>query len=437
MKVLLCQTPTGRREHTVFPLGLAYIAGSIRNHEVLCWDPKIGDAPIADLIATLEKFEPDLVGLALRNIDSVICSPGNPPRSYYEPFVSLVKLIKEKAPYAKLMVGGAGFSILSKEIMEKNPEIDFGVISEGEPAVPRLLENLDHPEKVKNIVARKNGKIIFSERENYVNFDSLPPPAREYFDVAKYGKNPFSMGLQTKRGCVFRCLYCPNPRIVGSVPRLRNPKRVVDEIQEIVNTYDVREFYFSDTVFNYPADHAMDICQEIIRRRLDIKWQADFRPDYMNFKLMKTAVESGCAQFNFSPDGTSDEAMQVLGKNMNVDCVTKTVQWASEIEGAKAGYCFVYDIPSGNMSQYRGLLKLSTKFLPYGRKKIRSFGLTRMRIYPNTPLYELAVRQRKIQPDTDLIEPVYYSHASETMAHTLCSLTTGYAEVIRKILFAD
>ncbi|MCW4010395.1 MAG: cobalamin-dependent protein [Candidatus Bathyarchaeota archaeon] len=437
MKVLLCQTPTSTCECTVFPLGLAYIAGSLRKHEVLCLDSNVNNFN-GNLKSSIEKFQPDVIGLSLRNIDSVTCSPGQLPRSYYEPFVSLVKLIKQEAPNAKLLVGGAGFSIFPKEIMKRNPEIDFAVVSEGEAAVPKLLDNLNHPEKAKNVIARKGNRLIFSARDNtYPNFDALPPPAREHFDLSIYRKQPYSMGVQTKRGCVFNCLYCPNPKRTGALPKLRKPKRVVDELEELVNVHGIREFYFSDPIFNYPASHAMKVCQEIIRRHLDIKWQADFRPDYMTFKLMKTAVESGCAQFNFSPDGASNEAMRVLCKNMTVDCVVNTAHWANSIEGANMGYCFVYDLPQGNMSHYRGLLHLHAKFLNISRKKLRSFGLTRMRIYPDTPLYDLALEQRKIQPETNLILPVYYSHYGEKMAHAVCGLTAGFSEALRTVIGAN
>ena len=427
----------GRCEHAVFPLGLAYIAGALKNHNVLCLDPNVADGgdPYADLSAAIDKFKPDVVGLALRNIDSVTCSPSKPPKSYYDPFVSFVKLIKEKAPNTKLLVGGAGFSLLSKEVMQQNPEIDIGVVSEGEKAFPKILENLDHPEKVSNTITRKEGKLVSAPRCAFLDFDSLPSPSWKHFDLAQYRNCSYSMGVQTKRGCVFHCLYCPNPGMVGTTSRLRKPSRVVDEIEDLVNSHGIREFYFADAVFNFPPEHALAICQEIIRRHLEIRWQADFRPDFTNFNLMKTAVDSGCAQFNFSPDGASNEALEVLNKNMTISSVLKTAEWANNIEGAKVGYCFVYDLPRANMSHYRGLLKLSTTFLPYGRKKVQSFGLTRMRIYPGTPLFELAINQRKIRPETDMISPVYYSHSGEKAAHTICSLTTGYSELFRKFLF--
>jgi len=78
----------------------------------------------------------------------------------------MVRIIKETLPSCKLVVGGPGFSLFSKEIMKRNPEIDIGVVSEGELAFYELLENLDHLERVRNLVIRRNGKLFLQVKRD-------------------------------------------------------------------------------------------------------------------------------------------------------------------------------------------------------------------------------------------------------------------------------
>ena len=411
MKVLLCQSYLGPRvgEPLVFPLGIAYVASLIKDyHEVMCWDPNVSENPITELSSVLAKFNPDCVGLSLRNIDSVFSFK---KRSYYPQFVEMIRRIKERQPLCKLVVGGSGFSLFAEEIINRNTEIDFGIVSEGEHSFANLLKNFEHPERVQNMVFRKNNKIVATEKSR-VDFEFLPSPSRELFKLEKYRNALYSIGVQSKRGCAFHCVFC-SKRIHGGVScRLRSPLEVVDEIEELVKMHDIKSCFFVDSTFNYPVEHYEKICQEIIRRRLDVQWTADFRPDYINENLMKLAVKARCSWFSFSPDGASDNAMQMLGKNFGVAQVEKTVELAKRTEGANVGYSFLYDLPFYNREQTLGLLRLIPKMILRCRTKLRYVTLSRIRIYPRTMFFKIAVKQGKISKNTDLIYPVHYKSGS-------------------------
>lgn len=417
MKILLCESYLGPNsgEPLAFPLGLAYLASMIKGkHEVYGWDPNVVENPMQEFPQILKKINPDIVGLSLRNIDSLFSYN---TRSYYPPFVSMVRIIKETLPSCKLVVGGSGFSLFSEEIMKRNPEIDIGIISEGELAFYELLENLDHPERVKNLVVRRNGKLFFTGREGWLNFDLLLPPSREFFDLEKYRKEKYSMGIQSKRGCSFSCSYCPNRFIVGGRFRLRSPKKVVDEIEQLVNEYGINSFFFVDSVFNFPLDHARAICREIIKRKLDVIWQTEFRPEFLNASFMKEAIKAGCTLFSVSPDGASNGALQFLGKNFTVDIIDKTIDLVKKIEGARIGYSFFYDLPSNNRDHTYGLLRLFLKIQSQCRHKVSFISLTKIRILPYTHIYRIARKQGKIRNNGDLIYPVHY-HSSLPVSFT-------------------
>lgn len=434
MKILLCQSYLGANsgEPLVFPLGLAYLASMVKeSHELYCWDPNTSENPMEGLSAILDKLDPDVVGVSLRNIDNAFSFN---VRSYYPHFAAMIKIIKEKAPSCKLIAGGGGFSLFSEHIMKRNPEIDFGIIGEGETSFSQLMKSLDKPERIENLVLRKNGKIFYTGQGKQVDFDLLPLPSRELFDLTKYKEKPYSIGIQSKRGCNFNCTFCSNTFFMGRTCRLRSPKKVVDEIEEATNKYGLNSFYFVDSVFNFPFDHTRKICNEIIRRNLDITWQADFRPEPMNVKFMKEAVQAGCQLFSFSPDGASNESLRSLGKGFTVEDVERTFDAARRVEGAEVAYSFFYDLPANNRENALGLLRLVPKILLKCPFKTRFVSFTRIRIYPHTMIYKSLIDQGKIGQEDDLICPVHYgSKRPANMSSLLPRLLRGSSIIFQSI----
>ena len=433
MRILLCQGYTrgahlGRLNSIVFPLGLAYIASAIKaDHEVNCWDSNLADNPMDELLQVLEKVNPQVVGLSLRNVDA---STSYTRDWYYSSFVSMLKTIREKAPYCKIVVGGAGFSMFAKEVMQRNPEIDFGIIGEGEQSFAQLLRNLDIPERINNLVFWKNGRIYFTEIRQIENLEALTPPSREFFEMRRYNESGYSMNLITKRGCAFKCIFCSNNFISGNICRLRSPKSVVDEIEQMKNNYDIDNYRFADSTFNYPFDYAGKICNELAKRKLEISWIADFHPAFVNKSFIKEAVRSGCSQLVFSPDGASDNALAFLKKNLRVDHIKKSIALVKEIEGAKACYNFMYDLPKYNSEHLVALCKL-IQMMEYSlREKLCGIYTTKVRIYPHSPLYDLAVKEGIITKYTNILNPIYYPSKS------FLNLESNAANLISKSIYS-
>jgi radical SAM superfamily enzyme YgiQ (UPF0313 family) len=397
----------------VFPLGLAYLASMIKHeHEVHCWDPNVAVNPDREFPQFLEKVVPDVVGVSLRNVDS---ASSFAPRWYYPDFVSMAKTIKKVMPTCKLVVGGSGFSLFAREIMERNQEIDFGVIGEGEHAFANLLKNLSHPERIGNVAFRKNGKILLTDR-TWEDFETLPDPSREFFNLNSYKKKRYSISVQSKRGCGFNCIFCPTDFLFGCKYRLKSPKRVVDEIEELTNSYGVDNYFFVDSTFNHPVEHAREVCQELIKRKLEVNWTAEFATAFMNERFAKEAIQTGCRFFYFSPDGASDRALKMLGKDMNMAHVEKTISLAKRLEGMNVGYSFMFDLPRYNSEQVAGLGRLIPRMIAELREKLYCLSLTKLRIYPRSGLYDIAAREGQVNSSTDLLYPTYYSAASRLSA---------------------
>lgn len=409
MRVLLTQSYT-RNLFPVFPIGLAYVASSIKNeHDVQALDLNILIDPWSRVAEKMEAFGPDIVGISLRNVDSTEYAGSE---SYFWDFARLVKMVKGIKPDTKVIVGGSGFSIYAEYIMDRLREIDIGVYLEGEYTVKELLADMDNADRVKGCFIRSNkGGVSFTGHREFLKSEEFLRPSYDFFDLQRYVLFKMGgIGIQTKRGCGFKCGYCPYPFLEGPLLRLREPSDVVDEIEFIVKNYNIRNFTFVDSIFNAPLPHAVNICEEIVTRKLNIRWAAYTSVKGFTEEYARVASTAGCVAFPFSVDAFSDTALRALGKCYTQRDVLSTLDVAKKMKGIHMGYSFFLDPPEATVKDFFSLVR----FLFRVRKELkvsirRIFNINRIRIEPHTAIYEIAVQKGIITRDTDMLKPVFYS----------------------------
>ncbi|MFO0752359.1 MAG: radical SAM protein [Thermodesulfovibrionales bacterium] len=312
MKILLVQSfLDGDTLPPVYPLGLSYLATFLAGHEVRLYDPNVAERPMEDLLAALDGFTPDLVGVSLRNIDN---QSRMDPLNYYGDFRSVVRSVRKRLPSARIAAGGTGFSMFAREVMEGNPEIDFGVHLEAEESFPELLNNLSAPERVRGIYYRKDGAVRFTGVRPLPPFEEFPRPRRDLADMGRYTGNA-AVGIQTKRGCPLQCTYCNYPVLNGNRIRMRAASQVVDEIEALI-AKGAKQFMFADSVFNRPEKHAAEICGELIRRGVTAGWMAYLDIKGSTREALLLMKEAGCNGIFFSPDGLSQPSLDSLKKGI-------------------------------------------------------------------------------------------------------------------------
>ncbi|MFQ5441885.1 MAG: B12-binding domain-containing radical SAM protein, partial [Thermodesulfobacteriota bacterium] len=341
MKILLVQSYLGGGEPPIFPIGLACLKSGLAGHEVKVFDMNVATNPFAELKVLLKGFSPALIGISLRNIDS---TNKRTVVFYYKFFSETLELIKASTD-ARVAVGGTGFSIYARRIMEEEPRLDYGVYLEGEETFSALVENLGAPENVKSIFYRKNGRVLFTGGGNKLPMEKMGLPDIQGFEAEAYKKNPDSFGIETKRGCALDCIYCIYGFLNGKGYRLKPPKRVVDEIEGLKERYGVSEFTFVDSVFNIPEGHAAEICKEIIRRGLKVRWSAWFNEKGLTREFCELAREAGCGNFILSPDGLTDGVLKKLRKNIRKSDIMKALEMLKGIDGVEISYNFFKNPP--------------------------------------------------------------------------------------------
>lgn len=241
-----------------------------------------------------------------------------------------------------------------------HPCIDFVVIGEPELTVQELAKTLeagklDELKKVKGLGFKKDGEDVITPPRPFIeDLDSLPFPARHLLPMkelfAAVKQNPIRGEIRkpcarvlTSRGCPNNCIFCSNHIVMGKKWRGRTPKNVVDELQQIVETYGVQQVDFEDDNLTFNKKRMEAICDEIVNRGLDIEWYTPngVRADGLDATLLTKMRKSGCQRIMVAPEsGVQRVVNDIIKKNQDLKKVEAAVVNAHKV-GIKVSCFFI------------------------------------------------------------------------------------------------
>lgn len=363
MRVLLVQSFLGRKgvsDQLVYPIGLSCIATALAaaGHEPWIVDLNVGGEPYDRLEQELLRFRPDVVGVSQRNIDS---TTRKAPYVFHTQLRPTLAVIRRVAPMAVTVLGGPGFTQSSAEFMRRYA-FDFGVQSEGEVTLVRLLASLEDPAGVPGVYHRVDGAVRYTGDPLMPVFESLPYPKRHFLDWDVYraemkARNLFlDIGIESTRGCPRKCAYCNYPYLNGVKLRRKPPSVVVDEIEYLQREFDIPQFTFTDSRFNENPAHARAICEEMIRRGVRIRWIA-----WLGFRKLDPAFlalmrDAGCVRVAFSPDGLLQPSLDRMRKELRTAEVWNSIEAVRKTRGLKCSWSFFATPPDTSHKEQLALL---------------------------------------------------------------------------------
>lgn len=283
----------------------------------------------------IKNFNPDIVG-----ITSMFTA-------YSQDVHNLARLIKKINPDIKVILGGAHVSIYP-ELSIKDKNIDIVVKGEGEETLWEIVKTLKSGKdytKIRGTVVRKKNKIIFNPpRLPIKNLDILPFPAYHLFPLEEYSKvaqsSPFLMRSQqcsviSSRGCPGDCSYCSIHSVWGHIWRGRSPNNVVDEMEFLIKNYSIREFAFLDDSVACAKERMGKICDEIVKRKLNIKWSTPNGISHwtLDERLLDKMKASGCYRITFGIESGNLKTREFIGwkKNFNLEQAKRITKYANKI----------------------------------------------------------------------------------------------------------
>ena len=407
MNILLVSANRERSPYPVFPIGLAYLVPSLASagHKISVLDLCFADDPKDALAQALNTFSPDAAIVSIRNIDNVTFPAS---RSYLQGVKDIIDPLRGKMP---VILGGSGFSLMPLEVLSYLAA-DYGIVGEGEEVLPPLLEAIaagTTPAGLPGVMTRGEGAWLPPEP-----VQAIGTPDRTLFDLSRYHCEGGMANVQTKRGCPFACTYCIYPLLEGNVPRLRPIGDIIAELRLLVDRFNVSYIYFVDDIFNYPTDFALELCREMARERLPLRWSAFVNPGFVDAPLLQAMLEAGCDAVEFGTDSGSPRLLKNLGKSFTVATIREASRLCRE-SGVDFAHYILFGGPGENEETILETFGLMDEVDPTA-----VIAMTGIRIFPGTTLYQQALADGIITPETPLLEPVFY--LATGIRDTICDI---------------
>jgi radical SAM superfamily enzyme YgiQ (UPF0313 family) len=349
--------------------------------------------------------DPSVVGLTVRNTDD--CSFAT--RQSFLPWICELADEVRRRTDAFLLLGGAGFSVMPEAVLDLTMA-DGGIAGDGEEAAPELVRRLavgEALEGIPNVILRTEQGLVRGPVA-YADLERLPPPGRRLFDNQRYERLGAMVGIETKRGCPRRCIYCADPVARGSTSRLRSPEDVVQELRNLVDQ-GVTHFHLCDSEFNIPPDHAKEVCRALVRADLGdrIRWYTYAAPTPFDRELAGLMRRAGCGGINFGVDSLCDEQLARLSQAHRLDDVRRLADVLSS-----EGIDYIFDLLVGGPGETQATVRSSIDATRELGVPLAGIAVG-VRVYPGTPLSRAitdgAIRQGlRGDPARDPLEPLFY-----------------------------
>lgn len=392
------------------PWGIAYVAAVLeQEHKVSIIDAptegwknleqvdetkyRVGltNKQIADRI---KQWSPDIVGINI------------PFSGWSKVAFDVVETVKGVDKDITTVLDGLHPTARTRECLS-DPNVDFVVRGEGEQTISELVNALeqgktaDEFEKIKGIGFIKNGKnVITSPRPEIQDLDSLPFPARHLLPMETYfaavKENPIRGVIRkrwaimtTSRGCPHECIFCSNHIVMGRKWRARSPENVIEEIEQLVDTYKIKQIDFYDDNMTLKKNRVIQICDMIKERRLDIEWYVPtgVRADTLDEELLTKMSAAGCKGLRIAPEsGVQRVVNNVIKKNQDLKKVENAVVLTKKV-GIKLGVFFILGLIGETKEDMQETINYAYKLRKLGAENFH-FSIA-MPLY-GTELYEQA-----------------------------------------------
>lgn len=405
MNILLISTNTCNDPYVVYPLGMSVVARALLDagHHVEQFD-LLATPEVTALDKVVNEFCPELIGISIRNVDSVNSMRDND--HFIDNVTGVIKQLSTLTS-AEVFLGGPGFSLIPESILAVTGA-DYGIAGEGDQAVVALIEQITAGQASKKSISR--GRIQI--------------PGGAFYDSAlvKYYNNETHMiPVQTKRGCSFNCVYCSYPQLEGRCFRPRNYEQVIDEISYLKNECGVDLIYFVDSVFNDPDGNYLELLKLMQARKIKIPWVGFISPYKLTGDDVKLMVETGFCWADVGGDGATDTTLKALGKQFSFDDIYRVCALLHEHK-VSVSNSFMFGGPGETEATvHEGIANILSM------DWVTSTVFPGIRIIPGTPLEQIAVKNGIIKPGQSLLDAVYYIEPELTKEWLEATLTAGFA----------
>lgn len=392
MKVLFVNPPQTASKYKFMgviapPLCIAYMAGVLQenNIDVEILDASAEDMDFKDVEKELLKRKPDLVALT-----ALTPTIGRA--------LETAQVVKETLPDSIVVMGGYHPTFNFIETLE-DENVDIVIRGEGEYIMLNLvqaLENQSSLHDVKGIVFEdKNSKeiVVNPEAPLIQDLDELPFPALNLLPMKKYrllDMDTHMTTMITTRGCPMQCSFCSSAAMHGKKIRERSVENIVDEIEYLKTNYDIDTIAFMDDTFTLKKRKVMAICDEILKRNIEIMWGCTSRVDTLDEKLLKKMKEAGCITIFIGVESADQQQLDNMCKNTTIAKIENAFKIAHKLKIRT-----IASVALGMPGDTKEIMNKTVKFVHKLKPNYAIYSLATP--YPGTRFYKEAFEKNLIK----------------------------------------
>ncbi len=315
-----------------------------------------------DMEVAIKKTDPKIVGI----FATVITIPAA---------INAANIVKNIFPDIKVVIGGPAAATCHNELI-LNDSVDFLVIGEGEKTILELAVyllgrkgKLPSLRDINGIMFKENREIIrTAPRALIENLDEIPWIDRDSMFVIDINREikPIhqNMDILSSRGCPYPCKFCAGSAVWGSKKtRFRSIDNIIDELIYLKSRYGQNYFEFWDDLFTANRKRTVELCEKIIKRRLDIEWVCMVRLDTIDADLLGIMKKAGCTEIQIGIESGSDRVLSHMGKTITVDMIRKQVPVIKQL-GIDLAIFLMVGMPTETKEEIEDTLKLVRKIGP-------------------------------------------------------------------------
>lgn len=380
------------------PLGLLYIAAvaNQKGYDVTVLDAYAAEYDDADVKKFITANHFDVIGVSTLTCNGAIV-------------YKLGKWIKQNFPDTNIVLGNVHAAVYAKYYL-RDKACDFVVHGEGDYVFVDVLEVLENKKDIESLKCvsykKADGTLFISDEVAFVeDLEQLPYPARKMVDSKMYSLNEISnqmfvssaetvcKTMFTSRGCPNRCSFCV---VHGNrKPRLNRYDLVVDEMEMLEKEYNAEYVFFMDSLFFSDRERVFQICNEINKRKLKIKWGCDAHVRFIDEEIVKAVEKAGCYELSFGIESGVQKLLNNVRKGITLKQIEDAISIVKKHSSIKIGGLFILGLPGETYADSKATINFA-KRLPLD---IAQFSI--LVPYPGSPMFEDFRKTKSIDDGID------------------------------------
>lgn len=383
----------GMEGHYVMPMGILYVSAYVKHS-------RVADVYTLNLNHVMGE-EYDIIESEIRNHNIDFVGIGGLSGEYKD-LARIVAYVRKISVNIIIQVGGGIMTADPEVTMLAMPEVNVGIIGEGELTSVELIEALRDGKDLSTvdglIYRTTNGLRTTKPRKEIEDLDSLPFPDYEGFcygeylrnnpDISDEGKRYSQVSVIGGRSCKYNCTFCFHPS--GSKYRQRSIDSIFSEIDWLVSHYNITYLALREELFATDNERVRDFCNRM--EKYDFDWSIQLRIDNVNQELVNMLKNTRCRYIFIGVESAVNSILKSMHKGITVEHIEKALEMLHEAWlNSRSG------VIMGDTMETEDTANQTIEWFMKHKDKYRMF-LDMIIAFPGSIIYKRACREGKI-PD--------------------------------------